>query len=185
MIDNASVNRLLEILAVALNLLFTLFYLNSNPWCYLFGILGPLFLMVLCYRKLLFAEPLLQIFYIGFAVYGYYNQTPQWEMIHWPFLKHLPLILIGAAISVLSGFLLSKYTKAKLPYPDSVVTVFAIIGTWLMVNYVHESWLYLLIINFISVLIYLRRKMFIGAAMFVIYFLMSIDGYFELKIFYS
>jgi nicotinamide mononucleotide transporter len=175
------INRSLEILAVALNLLYTLYYLNGNSLCYLFGILGPLSLMVLCFRTQLYAEPVLQVFYIALAVYGFYNTPEVWQTTHWPFSAHLPLLIIGAAVSAISGFLLRKYTRAKLPYPDSVVTVFAMIGTWLMVNYVHESWLYLLAINALSVVIYLNRKLYVGAAMFVLYLIMSVDGYFKLN----
>lgn len=173
------INRSIEILAVALNLLYTLYYLNGNSWCYLFGVLGPLALMVLCYRKQLYAEPVLQLFYIALAAYGFYNTPDVWQTTHWPFSAHLPLLIVGAMVSAATGFLLSKYTIAKLPYPDSVVTVFAIIGTWLMVNYVHESWLYLGAINALSIVIYLKRRLYIGAVMFVIYLAMSADGYFE------
>jgi nicotinamide mononucleotide transporter len=168
-----------EIVAVVLNLLYTFFYLNSNPLCYLFGVLCPLVWMVLCFRKQLYAEPVLQFFYVAMSVYGYYNTGAVWQMTRWSYEMHVPYILVGILISIAAGFFLAKNTKAKLPYPDSVVTVFAIIGTWLMANYVHESWLYLMAINALSIVIYVRRKLFIGAAMFLLYLFMSVDGYFE------
>lgn len=169
----------MEILAVVLNLLYTLFYLNGNPICYVFGVLGPLSLIWLCYINRLYAEPLLQLVYIGMAVYGYFHATESWTVTSRPLETHIWLVFTGILLSVTGGFLLSKFTKAKLPYPDSVVTVFAIIGTWLMVNYVHESWLYLMAINLLSVVIYALRKLYIGAAMYLLYLVMSVDGYFR------
>ena len=179
-------NRLLELLAVIFNLLFTVLYLNGTAWCYLFGILGPLFLLVLCLRSKLYAEPVLQLFYIGFAVYGFLHQEAGvWSVIHHDFKFHLPYILGSLILSLIGGYFLTKYTEAKLPYLDSVVTVYAMTGTWFLVNNIHESWLYFIGVNAVSVVIYLRRSLFIGAAMFALYLLMSLDGFFELKIFYS
>lgn len=178
-------NRVLEILAVVLNLTYTVLYLNSNPWCYLFGILGPLMLALLCLRNKLYAEPVLQLFYIILAAYGWIVGSDIWRIEHWHFSQHLPYIICSVIISVIFGYFLQKYTDAKLPFADSVVTVFGITATWLMVNYVHENWLYFMMINGVSIWIYLRRKLYFGAAMFALYLLMSIDGYFELKIFYA
>ncbi len=177
-------NKIIEVLAVLLNLLYTILYLNGNSWCYLFGILGPLALMVLCFRNKLYAEPVLQLFYIGFAVYGWIHVQANWTMIHWPISRHIPLIFVGVIVAMALGYFLKKRTDAKLPYLDSVVTVFGIVGTWIMVNYVHENWLYFIVINAASIYIYTRRKLYFGALMFLLYLMMSIDGYFQLNIFY-
>lgn len=178
-------NRLLEIFAVVLNLLYTVLYLNGSVWCYLFGVLGPLFLAILCFRNKLYAEPFLQLCYIGFAIYGWINLGGEWTIVHWTIQEHIPYVVASVVLSILSGYILKKHTDAKLPFADSVVTIFGITGTWLMVNYVHENWLYFIMINSMSVLIYIRRKLYIGAAMFLLYLLMSLDGYFALKIFYA
>jgi nicotinamide mononucleotide transporter len=176
-------NKVVEFLAVVLNLLYTILYLNGSVWCYLFGVLGPLMLLVLCWRNKLYAEPVLQLFYTGFAVYGWLGAETNWTMVHWPFSRHIPFIFAGLILAGVAGFLLKRKTDAKLPYLDSVVTVFGVIGTWIMVNYVHENWLYFIGINAISIYIYTKRKLFFGAAMFLIYLLMAIDGYFQFNLF--
>ncbi len=176
-------NIILEVFAVVFNLLYTLFYLNGNVWCYLFGIIGPLLFVLLCYRKKLYAEPVLQLFYVGFAIYGWLNWGGEWRTEHWSFLQHLPLIITGLVVTAIGGHYLSKKTDAKFPYADSLVTAFGIIGMWVMVNYVHENWIYFIIINALSIYIYYKRKMFLGTLMFVLYFIMACDGYFSLGIF--
>ncbi|MBL0316617.1 MAG: nicotinamide mononucleotide transporter [Flavobacteriales bacterium] len=178
-------NRILEISAVVLNLMYTILYLNGSSWCYLFGILGPVTLAALCLRNKLYAEPLLQLCYVGFAIYGWVNGGEEWVVKHWTFNQNLPYIVVSLILALTAGVLLKKFTDAKLPVADSVVTVFGITGTWLMVNYVHENWLYFIMINSISVLIYVRRKLYVGAAMFALYLFMAVDGYFELKLFYA
>jgi nicotinamide mononucleotide transporter len=90
------------------------------------------------------------------------------------------LILISAILSFAFGYFLQKKTDAQRPYLDSAIAVYAVAATWLMVNFVPENWLYFIIINAASIVLYSLRGLYFGTLMFVVYLLMSIDGYFEL-----
>lgn len=173
--------RIAEVIAVVFNLLFTFLYLHSNPWCYFFGIAGPLLFLWLCYSKKLYAEMVLQIVYTLLAVYGLLSLSANWQREEWTPTTHLLLIGSGVAAIILGGRGLKRYTDAKLPFLDSTTTVFGIIGTWVMMNYVHANWLYFIGVNALSIVLYARRGMWVGAGMFVIYLLMAIDGYFRLS----
>jgi nicotinamide mononucleotide transporter len=113
------------------------------------------------------------------AIYGYFNLGAEWRVEHWPFQKHIPFIIAGLFSTITIAFYLKKKTDARLPLPDTFTTVFAVIGTWLMMNYVHENWLYFIAINVVSLIIYPMRGMWLSGLMFAIYLLMAIDGYFE------
>lgn len=176
--------RLIEVLAVVLNLLFTFFYLRFNPVCYLFGIAGPIAFIYLCAVKKLYAEIVLQIVYIGLALYGWLTLGQSWPSDSWNANTHLLFIGGGVAATFISGNVLKKYTNAQLPFLDSTTTVFGIIAAWAMVNYVHENWLYFIAINMLSIILYSKRKMYLGSAMFTLYLVMAIDGYFQLHWFY-
>ncbi len=169
----------IEFFAVIFNLLFTFLYLKGNASCYVFGVLGPLMFIYLCYSKKLYAETFLQVFYIAMAIYGYFNLGAEWRVEHWPIQKHIPYIIGGFLTTLAIAFYLKKKTDASLPLPDTFTTVFAVIGTWLMMNYVHENWLYFIAINVVSLFIYPMRGMWLSSLMFAIYLLMAIDGYFE------
>ncbi|MEZ4798529.1 MAG: hypothetical protein R2809_01885 [Flavobacteriales bacterium] len=54
--------------------------------------------------------------------------------------------------------------------------------SWMM-YLIREVFIYLMIINFVSIIMYTNRRLFWGALMFVIYFTMSVDGYFQIGIF--
>ena len=54
-----SLSLVIEALAVVFNLLFTLFYIQNNRWCFFFGIIGPLLLAFLCKSKKLYADAVL------------------------------------------------------------------------------------------------------------------------------
>jgi nicotinamide mononucleotide transporter len=169
----------IEFFAVIFDLLFTYLYLKGIQWCYVFGILGPLFFIYLCYHKKLYAETFLQVFYIAMAVYGYFNMGDTWRTEHWSLRQQLPFITGGILATIAIAVYLRKKTDARLPLADTFTTVFAIIGTWLMMNYVHENWLYFIAINAVSLVVYPLRGMWLSSLMFLIYLLMAIDGYIE------
>lgn len=177
--------RILEALAVVLNLLYTFFYLRSEVWCYAFGIAGPAVFIYLCFQKQLFGEVALQCFYILFAFYGIFHWGGVWHTEHWTLNQHFPYIIVGSIAAAYFGYYLNKYTKAQLPFFDGFTTVFAIIGTWIMVHYIHENWIYFIVINALSIYMYSKREMWLSAAMFLLYLVMSLDGYFYLGLFTS
>jgi nicotinamide mononucleotide transporter len=146
-------------------------------------VVSPLLFVFLTWHKKIYADTFLQLFYIVMAVYGYLHWGGEWKKIHWSATTHLYLILSGIALTIISGYWLRHKTDAAMPYLDSFITVFAIVATWLMMNFVHENWLYFMVINATSLALYVNRRLYIGAIMFAVYLLMSVDGYFELNIF--
>lgn len=179
MVQNVYISRTLEFLAVVFNLLFTWLYILASPWCFLFGILGPILLLFLCYQRKLYADSFLQMAYIGFAIFGYLQVAAGWQALQLPSSNHAILIGIGLVATYISGKLLSTKTDAQYPYLDSFTTAFALIATFLMMIPVKEAWLYFLVINMTSLFMYAKRQLYFGAFMFAVYLVMSIDGYFN------
>jgi len=172
--------KIIEIIAVVLSLLYTWLYLHGYPSCFFFGAVGSALFFYLCFKKKIYAETFLQLFYIGASVYGYLHFSEEWNMIHWSINEQLPWLVVACVAAFAIGYFLQKKTDAKLPWLDSTVTVFSILATILMVNYVHENWLYWIIIDATCIFIYLHRRLYFGAALFVIYLVMSVDGFFGL-----
>lgn len=74
--------------------------------------------------------------------------------------------------------LLKKFSDAEMPLEDSFTTVFSLVATWVMVNYVHENYLYWIIIDAVSIHLYWKRELYFGSALFIIYTIMVTAGYF-------
>lgn len=175
---------ILEALAVTSNLLFTFLYLNGVKECFIFGLLGPLLLGILCFRRKLYAETFLQIIYILSTIIGLINfSNSGFTARSFSGTNHLILILAGAIVVFIAGYFLKKKTDAQMPYIDSITTVYGIIGTILMMFFIHENWLYFIFINAISIFLYFKRRMVLSSLMYLLYLVMSLDGYFYLGIF--
>jgi len=180
LISEGSFRRLLEWSAVISNLLFTLFYLNESDWAFPMGVLGPLLLLVLSWREKLYAEPVLQVVYIISAIVGWLNVQNGWLQWHVQLEVHLVLFVLSTGLAMVWGIGLKRFTSANLPFLDALVASWGMLATWLMMYQVHACWLYLLAINALSIIIYFRRRLFVAACMFVVYFFMSLDGFLEL-----
>jgi nicotinamide mononucleotide transporter len=117
------------------------------------------------------------------AVYGFLNIPTEWVLKSLPWTSHILAIATGILLMLLLSRVLRKKTSSKKTLLDAFTTIFSIIATWLMVNYVHENWLYWIIIDAAAIYLYINRKMYLGAGLFGLYCLMAIDGYFSLGIF--
>lgn len=176
--------NLVEWAAVAANLLYTFLYIKGNPSCFYWGVLGPILLLVLCTDRKIYADAFLQVIYIFLAIYGWINWGEQgWSPLLMDTKEHLFLIVVFLFGGLTGGFFLKKYTDAKLPYIDSVITSGFLLATWLMMNFVHENWLYFIVLNAASVVLYANRKLYKASLMFVLYLWMSVDAYWHLGFF--
>jgi nicotinamide riboside transporter PnuC len=87
---------------------------------------------------------------------------------------------LSSGLGILWGLGLKRYTSANFPLIDALMSGWGMLATWLMMYQVHTCWLYLMAVNALSIFIYFRRRLYLAACMFVLYFIMSIDGYFQL-----
>ena len=122
------------------------------------------------------SESALQVFYIGlagFGLVGYGNDMEVSGLFH--------LVLISGAVlgTITLGVILKKTTDAMLPFLDAFTTVFSLVATWLMVNMIQENWLYWIVIDTISIYLYAKRGLKLSSALFFLYLLLALDGYFE------
>lgn len=180
-IKNRIKKNYLELLAVIFSICYTVLITYGIELAWACGIIGASLYFYICFQKKLYAETSLQLFYIGTAIYGWYNWNTGGGFIvkSLPLEEHIPYIISGLIWVAIIGTILKKTTDAALPYIDSFTTLFAIIATLLMINLVHENWLYFIIIDAISVLMYYKRGLKLTSILFVVYTLLSINAYYQ------
>lgn len=178
---NSLLAKFLEVLAVVFSLVYTWMYLKGYlPEGYVAAGIGAGLFAFLCWEKKIYAESALQFFYIGMAVYGYNLVSEDGTSANsFSIYMHILWLSISTLGTVLLGLFLKQSTDAEMPYLDAFTTVFSIMATWLMINLIHENWLYWIIIDSVSIYLYAKRGLKLGSILFVIYLLLALDGYFE------
>ncbi len=163
-----------ESLAVVLALLYLVLAVQRSIWCWLAALLSTMIYMMIFFQAQLYMESALQVFYVVMAGYGWW----QWRhggMNAGPLLisklawqQHLKLIAAIGIGTAVFGSIMSK-TQAALPWLDSFTTVAAVVATWMVARKIFENWYYWLVIDSISIYLYLSRGLQLTALLFVVY----------------
>jgi len=170
-----------ESVAVVFALLYLVLAVRRSIWCWYAALVSTLIYLVIFYGKLLYMESALQVFYIGMAAYGWWqwrggnsgNDELPISRLGWTqHVKLIALIVVGTAVF---GFAMSL-TSAALPWVDSFTTVAAVIATWMVARKIFENWYYWLVIDSVSIYLYLNRGLLLTALLFGLYIILIIVG---------
>ncbi|MDP7593469.1 MAG: nicotinamide riboside transporter PnuC [Litorilituus sp.] len=185
----------LELMAMLLALAYVVLAANGSLWCWPAAFISTALYTIIFYDVLLLMDSALNLYYLVMAFYGYWiwqkkhpqvnYQKTSLEVISLPANKHLKIGITLAAISLVLGYVMANYTPAAFPYLDTFTTVFAIFATYLVTQKVLENWLYWLVIDTVSIYLYLEKGLFPTAALFVIYIIIASYGYVKWYGFYK
>jgi nicotinamide mononucleotide transporter len=171
-----------EALAVLLGIAYLLLAARESLWCWYAAFASTAIFLVLFWQVRLYLESALQVYYLGMAVYGWWQWKRPREagtLAISRFSARAHGIAIGGvlALSAVSGALLSRYTDAALPYLDAFTTWGAIVTTWMVARKILENWLYWIVIDAASIFLYLDRGLALTAALFAAYVVIAALGF--------
>ncbi len=175
----------LESLAVLLSLGYLVLAVRENSVCWYLAFLSTSIYVYIFATVSLYMESFLNVYYMGMAVYGW----DQWkraglqgvgrDICRWPPSWHL--LIVGAVFvgSLISAQMLRAYTDARFPFLDSFTTWGSVVATVMVAQKVLENWLYWLVIDALSIIIFVDRELYQTALMFVLYLILAAIGYYN------
>ena len=185
----------LELGAMLLALAYVILAASGSLWCWPAAFISTALYTVVFYDVLLLMDSALNVYYLVMAVYGYWiwqKQHPQvkgqeegLDVISLSASKHLKIGAVLTVISVGLGYIMANYTPAAFPYLDTFTTVFAVFATYLVTQKVLENWLYWLVIDAVSIYLYLEKGLLPTAVLFIIYIVIASYGYIKCQGFYK
>jgi nicotinamide mononucleotide transporter len=172
-----------EAAAVLLGVAYLLLAMRESLWCWYAAFASTSIFLVLFWNVNLLMESALQVYYLAMAVYGWW----QWQrggaghtalaISRWNARQHLVAVAAVLLVSAVSGALLQHYTGAALPYLDSFTTWGSVLTTWMVARKILENWLYWLVIDSVSIYLYLDRGLYLTAGLFFLYLIIVLFGY--------
>lgn len=182
----------LQWVAVALGVAEVLFAKANKIWLYPAGIAGTLLSIYILFLAGLFAECLLNGYYVIMSVYGWW---------YWVKKKHLPpvkisycdrrdwitvLLITGVSFVVLASLLkygtpmLHKWLiPSSVPLWDAWVSATAWAGMWLLAKRKIENWILLNISNAFAIPLLLYKQLPLYAGLTLFLFIVAIAGYIQ------
>ena len=175
--------------AVVFAIIYLLLAVKENIWCWFFAFISTAIYTILFWDVSLLMDSALNVYYMAMAVFGWYQWTHGGTGSghdHQPGTlairslsknQHGLIIAIIALLSGISGYLLSEHSSAAWPYIDSFTTWASIITTYLVTAKYLQNWLYWIVIDAVSVPLYIDRGLGLTALLFVFYIIIAVVGY--------
>ena len=155
----------------------------ENIWYWPTGLVSLVMYTWVYYQFRLYGEATLQVICFGLMVYGWYEwlhggknreelpvtRTPRRA---WP-------VLFGTGIagSLLVAMLMDRFTNNPAPYRDGAILVFSLVAQLMTARKWLENWLFWVVINVVSIVLYFERKLYPTMALYIALLVLAIDGY--------
>ena len=176
----------LELLGLLTGVLCVWLLIRENILTFPLGLLYAVITVVVVARHNLFADVILNLYYVAMNAYGWYFWTyggrerrgPEQLLVSWvPRIQWLGLIAIMIVGTVAMGWYFATQTTAALPYPDSFTTVASFVAMWMSARKYLESWVLWFVIDVVQVALYVIKGIEAYAVLYLIYLAMAIFGW--------
>ncbi|MCF6299347.1 MAG: nicotinamide riboside transporter PnuC [Thiomicrorhabdus sp.] len=177
-----------EWLAASLGIIYVFLASKASIWCWPAAFVSTFIYTLLFWEGQLPMQMLLNIYYMGMAVYGFtlwrgHNQNNiTLAITQRSALFHVKFIATGVLLTALIGFYLASQPNAQLPYLDAVIMVFSVMNTVLMAKKIIESWLYWMVINTLAIALFFQAGYYVTLIMFSVYLMLAFYGYFQWRV---
>ena len=180
-------NSLLELAAVIFAVAYLVLAVRENSLCWYAAGISTLIFLFIFWDVKLYMESGLQIYYLAMAFYGWYQwrganrETASLRVSKWRAKQHVIALALIATLTLISGSLLNSGTDANLPYLDSFTTWASVVTTFMVARKILENWFYWLVIDSVSIYLYLDRELYFTSLLFAIYIVIIFFGWFAWK----
>lgn len=170
----------LEVIAVAGNLAYTVLMMLNKRIGWLFGIAASSIGAAIFLHQHVYAQVGLNIFYMVMGIYGW---------LHWgrgvkgelPITRrnvifHMAVTTIAIFTAGLLAWLLQQFPDPQHTELDGFVTGLSFIATWLLARRILENWVYWIVADAFGIWLYLLLGLYWYAGLFAIYVVLSIAG---------
>ena len=173
----------LQCVGTALGLLYLWLEYKANIWLWVVGAIMPVVHGILYLQSGIYADAAMQLYYVAAGIYGLavWKRRPRkgddGKIRHTPKGWVAPLVAVYVVLHVAIYFLLVEFTDSRVPILDSMSTALCIVAMWMLSRKLVEQWLVWLVVDIISVGLYLYKDIPITSGLYMLYCLLAIAGY--------
>ena len=172
-----------EVVAALCGVIYIILAARETFWCWPVAFVSDLIFAVLFWKGELPMQSLLNLYYMGMAVYGFQlwrkhgNSSDDLKISSWGWKKQLVFLSSALLLSIMTGYYVSTYTTTRLPYLDAAVMVFAVMNTWLVAQKILQNWIYWLFIDASAITLYWQTGFHVTILMLLVYMVLAVYGY--------
>lgn len=173
----------LQIVGTLLGLIYLWLEYKANIWVWIIGAIMPMVHGILYLKSGIYADAAMQLYYVAAGIYGLvvWKRKPRNSgdgvIRHTPKGWVVPLVAVYAVLHVALYIFLTEFTDSRVPLFDSMSTALSIVAMWMLSRKLVEQWLVWLVVDMISVGLYIYKGIPITAGLYTIYCVLAVAGY--------
>jgi len=182
-------NNYIEVIGALAGLIYLYLEIKQNIWLWPVGIITSAFYIYVFFVSKFYADMGLQVYYLVISFYGWWHwlygnkngQKKELQITRTSFKLWVYISMVTAVLFGLMVFILKKYTDSPVPYGDSFVTALSITGTWMLAQKLIEHWWVWVVVNLVSLGLFIWKDLYPTSVLFFFYFTLAIYGYYQWK----
>lgn len=183
-------DRALEILGFLIGLLYLWWEYHADRRMWFASIVMPAISMWIYFRKGIYADFAMNIYYLAIAVYGYLawtgvlkrrssddNSKQSLPITH---IGGLQLAVCALGLGVLwSGiyYVLAGFTDSTVPLYDSFTTALSFVAMWMLARKYVEQWFAWVLVDMVCIGLYAYKGIYFYAVLYAVYTVIAFFGY--------
>jgi nicotinamide mononucleotide transporter len=175
----------IEIIAILLGLANILLIIRRSVWNFPVAIVMVSLYFIIFRDAKLYSDAGLQVFFAIVNLYGWWswhrNKADAGAIV----VRRLPrpgyAAWITASIALIAawGYFMGRYTGTSVPYWDAAVAMLSVAGQILMTRRFVENWHYWIVVNLISIPLYVTKELYLTAGLYGVFLVLAIAGLIE------
>jgi nicotinamide mononucleotide transporter len=171
-----------EIVGVVFGLLSVYLTIRQQIWCWPTGIVSVIAYALLFYDIKLYADMLLQIFFLVTSFQGWYlwryggsnrSELPITRLSR----SQVVMLGIGLVVCALAiGYVFDTYTDAHIPFWDAAASSMSVLAQILLMRKKLENWYLWIIVDVLSIGIYIYKEVYLTAGLYLVFLVLAIGG---------
>lgn len=179
----------IELLGLFFGLFYILFSIKQNVWCWPAGFITSALYIYVFFSTKFYADMGLQVYYLIVSVYGWYhwmfgaksNKQDDLKISGTGIKLAFYLLLATTILFIIISYILVNFTDSEIPYWDAFTTAASFVATWMLARKIIEHWIIWIIVNTVSIGLYIYKGLYPTVILFTVYTILAIFGYIEWK----
>jgi nicotinamide mononucleotide transporter len=175
----------IEIFATLFGVANIILIIRRSVWNYPFALLMVSLYFVIFREAKLYSDAGLQMFFFAVNLYGWIAWHRARTATGHIDVRTLSRSAQGywamASIAAIAiwGSIMAHYTDASFPYWDGAVAMLSVVGQILMTRRYIDNWVYWIVVNLISIPLYLVKGLHLTAGLYALFLALAIAGLIE------
>jgi nicotinamide mononucleotide transporter len=183
--------HLVEIFGAVTGIIYVFLEIKQNIWLWPVGIATSATYIIVFRDNGFYADMMLNVYYVVISIYGWWawkygshNKDLKRKELKIRRMSIRDIFVVSAAFLIIffiMWYVLDNWTDSPVPLWDSLITSLSIIATWMLTRKILEQWHVWILANAIAVIVYIYKGMLPTSILFLVYFVMAVEGLREWK----